>query len=65
MDPEISINHARANHLKEESFVGVNLQYTGDPYAFWQILLKLKKYCEENNVKFDCGNVTTVTHEGA
>lgn len=54
----------RSEKLKEESWVNVSLSFTGDPFRFWSLLKAMKAQAEKDGVIFDCGQVTTVTHEG-
>lgn len=49
---------------KTTSYVGINLTFEGDPFVFWEKLKEMKKYCEGNKIRFDAGQVTSMTQEG-
>jgi len=49
--------------MTSQSFVRIDLSYKGDPYKFWEILKIMKVAAERNGVVFDCGQITTITHE--
>ena len=49
--------------MTSQSFVRIDLSFVGDPYKFWEILKTMKADAEKNGVVFDCGRITTITHE--
>ena len=50
--------------IKSHSSVEVFLTFEGDPYTFWDLLKKMKSTAEADKIRFHCGRVTTLTHEG-
>jgi hypothetical protein len=48
---------------KSQSSVGITLSFEGDLFTFWEILKEMKAEAEKNNVRFDCGQITTLTEE--
>lgn len=51
--------------MTSTSYVCIDLTFEGDPHKFWEILTAMKAEAIKNSVQFDCGRITTVTHEGA
>jgi hypothetical protein len=47
--------------MTETSYVNIGLEYTGDPFVFWKILIAMKEQAEKDGIKFDCGNITTIS----
>ena len=51
--------------MTDSSQVIISLTYMGDPFKFLEILKSMKKLAETDGVGFECGQIWTVTKEGA
>lgn len=49
--------------MTDTSFVNISLKYDGDPFVFWEILKNMRAQAEKDHVVFDCGEITTISHE--
>lgn len=49
--------------MSEKSYVGISLEYDGDPHKFWEILKEMKNEAEIFGVTFECGTITTIKEE--